>query len=78
MGFLAAVKDLAKEARRYKWEKYLAKECENNIHCPRCALHYSLEPNSLGTLGDEPETLFCPSCNLEVSFKIYYHGRDGL
>lgn len=68
-----------KQERRETWKKFLAKEAEDQVHCPRCALHYPhTMVNTLSTMGDYPDTLTCPRCMLEVDFKISYNGRDGL
>ena len=62
---------------RPAWQEYIAEQMNGTINCPRCWLGYeTLQP--LSQLGDYPEELFCPHCDLELVLKIRYFGRDDL
>ena len=62
---------------RPAWQKYVAKQMSDVISCPRCWLGYKIN-QTLYQLGEHPEELFCPRCNLELVLDIRYFGSDGL
>jgi len=59
-----------------KFVEYLAKQMEkHDILCPWCYLTYhTMQP--LSTVGDYPDELFCPSCELEVNLALRWMGRS--
>ena len=58
-------------------EKNIVKQMNNSILCPRCSLAY-WEDQPLARLGDYPETLFCPHCNLEVNVKLHWNRESSI
>jgi hypothetical protein len=60
---------------RPKWQLNIAKEMSGVIHCPRCLLDYN-QKETLCQVGDYPEELFCPHCDVTVTINIRYDGRD--
>jgi hypothetical protein len=60
---------------RPKWQLKIAKEMNGVIHCPRCLVEYKQE-ETLCQVGDYPEELFCPHCDVTVTINIRYDGRD--
>jgi hypothetical protein len=60
---------------RPKWQLKIAKEMNGVIHCPRCLVDYKQE-ETLSQVGDYPEELFCPHCDVTVTINIRYDGRD--
>ncbi len=60
---------------RPKWQLSMSEQIDGVVNCPRCLVEYSIE-QPLCRLGDYPEELFCPHCDIGVTIKIRYDGRD--
>ncbi len=62
---------------RPAWQESMTEQMEDAINCPRCLIEYKQE-QPLCRLGDYPEELFCPSCDIGVTINIRYDGRDNV
>jgi hypothetical protein len=60
---------------RPKWQLSMAEQIEGVINCPRCLIEYNQEHPML-RLGDYPEEVFCPGCDIGILIKIRYDGND--
>ena len=59
-----------------KFAERLAKSItRHEILCPWCDIKYH-NSQPLSTLGDYPDELFCPHCDLEVNLQLRWMGRS--